>query len=160
MRVFVITKFDDAEMDMVYHDCIKSPLENEGHVVTRADDPSSDEVLLENIHDHIVQSLWDADIVIADLTRDNVNVAYELGIAHALNKRTIQISQNLDIQFDLKSQLVISYGVDNKGKIKLSKRLLDIIRRTENEKYISSNIVHDYIKRTQREIITNPPARK
>ena len=32
-------------------------------------------------YDRIVQSIWDADYVIAELTSSNANVAYELGIA-------------------------------------------------------------------------------
>ena len=103
-------QFDD-EMDTVYRDLIKAPLTKLGIVVNRADAPGEDEVLHENIYDRIVQSLWDADYIIADLTRNNANVAYELGIAHTLNKRTIQISQNLNIPFDIKSQNVISYSL-------------------------------------------------
>ena len=66
--------------------------------VSRADDPSRDSVFYENIYDQIVQSLWDADYIIADnSTGSNSNVTYELGIAHTLNKRTLQISQSLDL---------------------------------------------------------------
>ena len=127
--------------------------------MSRADDPSADELLHENIYDRIIQSIWDADYVIAELTSSNANVAYELGIAHTLNKRTIQISQNLKIPFDIKSQNVISYRFDEEGKSELSERILEVIRRTEEGMYIYSNIVHDFIVRTSREITTVPPAR-
>ncbi len=158
MNVFVIMQFDN-EMNMVYHNLIKKPLAQKGYIVSRSDDPSDEEILHENIYDRIVQNLWDADYVIADLTRNNANVAYELGIAHTLNKRTIQISQNLKIPFDIKSQNVISYIVDEQGKSKLSERILEVIQRAEKGKYIFSNIVHDFLARTGREIDTQPPAR-
>ena len=158
MKVFVIMQFDD-DMDAVYYDWIKSPLVEKGYTVSRADDPSDDELLHENIYDRIVQSIWDADYVIAELTSSNANVAYELGIAHTLNKRTIQVSQNIKIPFDIKSQNVISYRIDEEGKSELSERILEVIQRAEKGMYIFSNIVHDFIVRTSREITTVPPAR-
>ena len=149
----------DEDMDTVYHELIKRPLEQHGYIVSRSDDPSSEELVHDNIYDRIVQSIWDADYIIADLTRDNSNVAYELGIAHTLNKRTVRISQNLKIPFDIKSQYVISYRIDEEGKPELSERLLDVIQRAEKGKYTFSNIVHDFIDKTSREITTIPPAR-
>ena len=158
MKVFVIMQFDD-EMDTVYRDFLKEPLAEKGVVVSRSDDPSEDEILHENIYDRIIQNLWDADYVIADLTRNNANVAYELGIAHTLNKRTIQISQNLDIPFDIKSQNVISYSVNGHHGPEISERIHNIIQRAEQDRYVFSNIVNDFVNRSSRKIITNPPAR-
>lgn len=151
-------QFDD-EMDMIYRTLIKGPLAQRGYIVSRSDDPSEDEIIHENIYDRIVQSLWDADYVIADFTRNNANVAYELGIAHTLNKRTIQISQNLKLPFDIKSQNVISYTVNEDLESELSQRILTVIERAEQGKYVFSNIVNDFIYRTSREIRTSPPAR-
>ena len=112
MNVFVIMSFD-KRLSNVYRLAIKAPLESEGYNVSRADDPNQQFVLYENLYDRTVQHIWDADYIIADLTGFRPNVFYELGIAHALNKRTIQISQRLDegIPFDIKSQNVISYKV-------------------------------------------------
>lgn len=39
----------------------------------------------------IVQKIYDANLIIADLTDMNPNVFYELGVAHALNKDVIMI---------------------------------------------------------------------
>ena len=130
MNVFVIMPFD-SELDAVYRDLIKDPLEDAGYRVSRADDPSRDGVFYENIYDQIVQNLWDADYIIADLTGSNPNVTYELGIAHTLNKRTLQISQSLDLMFDIKSQNVIPYIVEGEQPSGLSEKLLSAIERAE-----------------------------
>lgn len=152
----------DPEFDGVYRDLIKAPLEVGGFRVSRADDPKRGTVVHQNIYDEIVRNLWDADYIIADLTNYKPNVIYELGIAHTLNKRTVQISQQLDraIPFDIKSQNVISYSVDNHGVSNLPSKVLEILGLASRNLYIFSNIVDDYISRSSRKIITDPPTRK
>lgn len=148
------------EFDAVYRELIKTPLEQSGLRVSRADDPRQGTLVHQNIYDEIVQNLWDADYIIADLTESNPNVTYELGIAHALNKKTIQISQNLNLMFDIKSQNVIHYSVQGDEKSDLPNSLLNAISRAEQDNYIFSNIVSDFARRASRTIITQPPARK
>jgi len=46
------------------------------------------------MRDKIVEFIASADIVIADCTGNNPNVLYELGLAHALGKETILITQD------------------------------------------------------------------
>jgi len=48
------------------------------------------------ILEEIVRSIRDAQLIIADLTRCNANVCYELGIAHALGKRVFLVADNPD----------------------------------------------------------------
>lgn len=160
MNVFVIMKFDE-EMNAVYRDLIKSPLEKAGYSVSRADDPNTDYVVYENIYDRIVQHLWDADYILADLTKFRPNVFYELGVAHTLNKRTIQISQKLDkdIPFDIKSQHVISYDVSTAGTSNVTSEILEVLDLARQGRYVFSNIVDDFVKRTSRRIVTVPEAR-
>lgn len=56
-----------------------------------------------NLVRHIIESLSEAHVVIADLTDQNPNVFYELGVRHALKNRTILIAQTRDaIPFDLR----------------------------------------------------------
>lgn len=152
----------DPEFHAVYWDLIKSPLEGAGFTVSRADDPFADRAIYQNIYDEIVENLWDADYIVADLTNYKPNVVYELGIAHTLNKRTVQISQQLDIAipFDIKSQNVISYSVNDDGASDLSAKVLDVLGLARRNLYIFSNIVDDYISRSTRKIITDPPARR
>ena len=158
--VFVLMPFH-ADFDPVYRDLIKSPLEAAGYSVSRADDPGDDDFVHENIYDQIVQNLWDADYIIADLSQFKPNVVYELGIAHTLNKRTIQISQEVhkDTPFDIKSQGVIKYSlVEGEGEA-MTRKVLDILRRSRRDKYAFSNIVEKFVQTSGRRIITDPPAR-
>ena len=50
-------------------------------------------------------------MIVADLTSANPNVFYELGLAHALKKPVILITQSIaDIPFDLKSYRLLEYS--------------------------------------------------
>src|SRR5260370_37561658 len=49
-----------------------------------------------NIVRDIVSHLCEAELVVADLTDQNPNVFYELGVRHALGKSTILLAQTLD----------------------------------------------------------------
>ena len=62
----------------------------------------------------IVQDIWDltqqAKVLLADLSGKNPNVFYELGLAHALTKPAILITESIDdVPFDLRSLRVIVY---------------------------------------------------
>lgn len=54
------------------------------------------------INQQIIQSIIDADLIIVDLEALNPNVMYELGMAHSLNKPTIQLYHREDrLPFDI-----------------------------------------------------------
>lgn len=151
-------KFND-EMNEVYRSLIKRPLEDAGYIVSRSDDPAVHTVRHQKIYDQIVQDLWDADYIVADLTKCNGNVYYELGIAHTLRKRTIQVSQHLRIPSDIDSQWVYSYNVDSDHNSSLATQLLEILSLAEQGNYVFSSMVDDFLLRTSRMITTDPPAR-
>jgi len=65
--------------------------------------------------DHIVTDIWsllhNSNLVICDCTALNPNVMYELGIAHALGKHTVLITQDPNsVPFDLKHMRYLTYG--------------------------------------------------
>ncbi len=157
MNIFVIMKFDE-EMNEVYLNHIKSPLEAAGYHVSRSDDPAMGSIRHQNLYHQIMQGIWDADYIVADLTVFNGNVYYELGIAHTLRKRTIQVSQHLRIPSDIDSQWVYTYSVDPQGMSELDETLLEILQQAEQGKYIFSSMVDDFLLRTSRTITTTPPA--
>ena len=104
--VFVIMPFDGA-FDSVYESFIKPLFEKAGFVVHRADDIESQQ----NILQVVVESIIKSDLIIADLTGANPNVFYELGLAHALEKKVILLTQNIDeIPFDLKPYKSLEYS--------------------------------------------------
>ncbi len=88
----------------------------------------------------IVEGIVDAEVVIADLTGQNPNVFYELGISHAVGNKTIMTAQSLsDVPFDVRSYRVLLYEQTLTGCRKLSidldkalKELLAALDRTSN----------------------------
>ena len=74
---------DNIDFNRVYDDYIKPALESAGFEVFRADE----EMRAGNIRTDMFQELMLADLVVADLSIDNPNVWYELGVRHALRKR-------------------------------------------------------------------------
>ena len=111
--------FDDY-YDSVFRPAIKAA----GLKPRRADDlyrPST-----------IVNDIWEitqkAKVILADLSGKNPNVFYELGLAHALAKPAILVTESMDdVPFDLRALRVIEYdknapnwGEQLSGKIEKS----------------------------------------
>ena len=95
-----------AEFDDLYSDFLYETLTTLGFTVSRADDLQS----AQNIMKDILLGLSDSDLIVADLTGLNPNVHYELGIAHALNKPVVMLTQDIStLPFDLRSYRVIGY---------------------------------------------------
>ena len=118
-NAFVIMPFDE-DFDSVYTHFIRPVLEAAGYQVERADDIASQQSILKDILNSIRQD----DLIIADLTSLNPNVFYELGIAHALQKRVILLTQNIDeVPFDLKPYRLLEYSL-NFMKIEEAKKTL------------------------------------
>ena len=75
------------------------------------------------------KGIFQAKVVIADLTSRNPNVYYELGIAHTLGKRFILLAQNIDdIPFDLRHYRCILYTDDVDGFEQLTQNLARMLQ--------------------------------
>src|ERR1700722_18482370 len=104
---FVISPFG-GWFDSYYDGVFAPAIASAGLHSCRADDlyrPSS-----------IVHDIWayvqKARVLLADLTGKNPNVLYELGLAHAIGKPVIMITQVLDdVPFDLRNLRVITYDL-------------------------------------------------
>ena len=107
--VFVIMPFDE-EFNDVYAEFIKPVLKDAGFsTVDHADDIESQQNILRDILEKIDKS----DLIIADLTSANPNVFYELGIAHALRKSVILVTQSIEeVPFDLKPYRLLEYSTN------------------------------------------------
>ncbi len=95
------------DLNKSYKLLIKPVVEKKGLKCIRAD-----EILHSGSIDYqMYKELYDADLVIADLSTANVNAFYELGIRHALKKRTtIVISEDkYSYPFDLNHVKITSY---------------------------------------------------
>src|SRR5262245_51579645 len=102
LHAFVVMPFgvkDGIDFDDVYHSLIVPALKGESLEVFRADE----ERRAGNIRTDMFQELLLADLVVADLSIDNPNVWYELGVRHALRARgVIQIQCRRDyLPFDV-----------------------------------------------------------
>ncbi len=84
----------------------------------------------------IVGDIWkktqQAKVLIAELTEKNANVFYELGLAHALGKPVILISESMDdVPFDLRNYRVITYDKDNPTwGVDLQENIEDFLKAT------------------------------
>jgi len=114
---------------------IKPAIENSDHdlEVIRADEINKTGSLIKDI----LTNIYNSFIVIADLTGQNPNVFYELGVRHCLKPRTILIAQSIeDIPFDLKDYRTIIYESSAKGAIlfkeELNNYLTEIFETPDN----------------------------
>jgi hypothetical protein len=104
--VLVLMPFADAFKD-VYQIGIKEACIAAGAHCERVDEQLFDGSILDRVFNQIAK----ADTIVADMTGRNPNVFYEVGYAHALDKRTILLTRDAeDIPFDLKHFSHIVYG--------------------------------------------------
>ena len=113
LHAFVAMPFGTKEgidFNTVYGQYIKPALEGAGFEVFRADE----ELRAGNIRTDMFQELLLADLVVVDLSIDNPNVWYELGIRHALRSRgVIQIQCKRDyLPFDVYVDRTLCYHVN------------------------------------------------
>jgi hypothetical protein len=73
----------------------------------------------ERITDDIWRSINESRFSIADLTKRNPNVFYEVGLAHALHKPVILITQSQDIPFDVKEVRNLHYDPNDLTSLRL-----------------------------------------
>jgi hypothetical protein len=102
---FVLMPFG-GYFDSYYATVYKPGLEAAGYVVRRADDMYAPEPIIKEIQQSIVK----AELILCDMSGRNPNVFYELGLAHAIGKPVILLSDSLaDVPFDLRHIRVIAY---------------------------------------------------
>ncbi len=114
-----------------YYTSIYCPaIEDAGLEPHRADDLFTPSTITTDIWSYTKK----AKVLLADLTGKNPNVFYELGLAHALGRPAILISESLDdIPFDLRALRVILYdkNAPDWGKVlkeKIEKALVEVLK--------------------------------
>jgi hypothetical protein len=117
-----------------YEKIYKIAIEKAGLTPMRADD---DLFGTGKIMDQIWNGINAAKVLVADLTSRNPNVYYELGLAHALHKPVVLISNNQeDVPFDLNHIRVIYYDMTDpfwgqKLVDKVAENILSAIKNPE-----------------------------
>src|SRR5207302_8589290 len=81
------------------------------------------------------QMIQSAKVLVAELTGKNANVFYELGLAHALGKPVILVSETIDdVPFDLQPLRVILYDKsDPAWGVKLKDELVAFLEETSHD---------------------------
>lgn len=123
---------------------IKAAVKASGYTleVLRADDIDRAGSFIKDILEHLYVSY----VVIADLTEQNPNVFYELGVRHALSPRTILIAQSLDdIPSDLREYRTIIYDASAKGAADFAGRLKTYLAEMSTDPERPDNPVLDRI---------------
>ena len=96
--------------------------------VQRTDQYNQIGIMTANIHNQIKES----DLVIADLTRNNPNVAYELGYANAFSKPIIQICSTdaFQLSSDWRHIYTLDYNLENEcANFQFEQELLGVIKK-------------------------------
>lgn len=121
------------DFNRVYAEYIEPALREAGMEVFRADQ----ELCAGDIRTDMFQELLMADVVVADLTLDNPNVWYELGVRHALRARGVILvqgprpNQPFDIYTDRKLNYRLRDGAPDPTTLAEDrKRLTDMARIT------------------------------
>jgi tetratricopeptide (TPR) repeat protein len=99
---------EGIDFNSVYSELIEPALQQAGLEVFRADE----EIRAGDIRKDMFQELLVADLVVADLSIDNSNVWYELGVRHGLRARGVVLIQRSDRPtqpFDLYTDRKLSY---------------------------------------------------
>ncbi len=118
------TATEDARWKSHYEDFLKPLIEEIPELqATRARPLGGDLV------GQVITSLTTSPVVVADLTGDNPNVHWELGVRHSFKNRTVLIdeSRNRPI-FDLASVGVLSYGEKGKENPNFKNQFQDALR--------------------------------
>src|SRR6266480_3337855 len=133
-----------AKFKEVLEYVIKAGVKASGYTlqILRADDIDRAGSFIKDILD----SIYNSHVVIADLTEQNPNVFYELGVRHALSPRTILIAQSIDdIPSDLREYRTIVYNTSAKGAADFSTRLKSFLSEIKKEPERPDNPVLDRI---------------
>jgi hypothetical protein len=111
--------------------------------VIRADDIKKPSAFIRDILEYIAG----AHSVIADLTAQNPNVFYELGVRHALSPRTILIAQNAeDIPSDLRGERTIIYQTSPAGVAAFRREIQEYLKAIEADPERPDNPVLNELK--------------
>ena len=137
---FVLMPFKE-EMKTVYDDAIKPAIEAAGFKSLRVDELKG----AFNINRKIVEYIFTSDAIVADLTHWNPNVFYEMGVAHAIDNKTIMIIHKKDeLPFDVRTYKCIQYEQTKAGLEKLKSHIIDYLECFDEWRKEPTNPVQDF----------------
>jgi FMN phosphatase YigB (HAD superfamily) len=113
---FVITSFSSRQ-NRVWEEAILPAVKSAGFVCERGD---TSDVLSDSIMQFVVQRIFAADAIVADLTTASANVFYELGIAHTIAAKTVVLlaEGTRELPFDVAAYRAIKYKKNDLGSLR------------------------------------------
>jgi hypothetical protein len=109
---------DEIDFDKVYGEIIKPSVEGLKDRGIRIDCIRSDKIELAGlIHERMIAHIAEADVTVVDITTDNPNVFYELGIRHALRDRVTVLMRRKGKPnpFNVAGMTTIEYDLDEES---------------------------------------------
>ena len=145
LNVFMIMPFQEEFLEL--YGMIKEKLKDKYEFSNAGDLESK-----RNILQDIVVGIAQADVIIADVTQLNPNVFYELGLCHALDKKVILITQDInELPFDIRSYRVSEYQT-NFWKIKdIIDEIEKILQGVQDGSVQFGNPIKDYYPSNEKE---------
>ncbi len=128
-KCFVVMPFEERR-NFVYEYVIEPALREHpiyDFEITRADKLLTTEKIIQEITDGIEKS----DLLIVDISKDNMNVYYELGYGHALKRKAVLLREatpeNSGVPFDVRDFRYHPYEFSPSGFGTMKEKLRDII---------------------------------
>ena len=147
-KVFVIMPFEEKFFEI--YEMLKRQFEDD-FVFSHAGDEDNQQNILKDI----IQAIYEADIIIANLTGLNPNVFYELGVAHTLNKKVIIITEDVStLPFDLKSYRAKEYSTHFVRFTELLESVGKYMHGAITGEVVYSNPVSDFLKTKDKKEVT------
>ncbi|MBN1761984.1 MAG: hypothetical protein JW878_02730 [Methanomicrobia archaeon] len=95
----------------------------------------------------IIEKLYGASMVFADLTDSNPNVMYELGVRHTFRKPSIMVKEhNSTIPFDVSDYAIFEYEKTPEGLADLKDHIRAVIQNIEQFPNKCDNPVWDFLQ--------------
>lgn len=150
---FVVMPFSEtpsapeADWTGIFEHVFQPALEGCGYTCRRA--ATSTGSLIKSI----VESLATSTVVLADVTDQNPNVFYELGVRHALSRRTIIATQHQRfIPSDLRGYWNLEYDVKPAGVAKFKAEIARILKEIEEDPARDDSPVSEFLNREERSL--------
>ena len=129
--IFVMIPYTNVFFE-IYEKAIKPAIEENGFKSVIG----SDQNFTGPVIDEIQEQIKKAKLCIADLSKNNPNVMYEVALAHSYNKQVILLTQDKQetVPFDIRHHRLIEYSItDNNFTISLKGRIKSTINSRREE---------------------------
>lgn len=136
-----IRRHIDGIIDAALIPVLEENFDYELEVAHRIDAPG-------NIPKQVIMSIFNSDLVIANLTGNNPNVMYELALRHCFGTAVIVIAEiGTKIPADIMGERTIFYVNDAQGVIDLKSKLENMVQRIQEvDKIKQAGPVYDALK--------------